>query len=179
MPTRCYLRALPAYTLLIHDFALTCQLLEAAAAAPVTADAAAVGQNRQLATAQATKDRKRRRETQNRRTAAGGPEPEVYQPPPPTPDVRLPFLEPVLQVRPGDALALPSCVFVLTCRVPATQAPGFQMPAAVCGMRGRARIGRGGRLIFDRVDPITREPFSDPVKFSPTRHGALMVEDAQ
>ena len=128
MPTRCYLRATSAYTLLRHAFPLTCQLLEAAAAAPVAADAAAVGQNGQLATAQATKDRKRRRETQNRRTAAGGPEPEVYQPPPPTPDVHLPFLEPVLQVRPGEALALPSRVFVLTCRVPAN--PGSRLPDA-------------------------------------------------
>ncbi len=36
-------------------------------------------------------------------------------------------------------------------------------------MRGRARFGRGGRLIFDRVDPITREPFAEAPKFAPTR----------
>ena len=57
---------------------------------------------------------------------------------------------------------------------PAIQAPGFQMPAAACGMKGRARVGRGGRLIFDRVDPITRELFAEPMKFAPTR--VLAVE---
>ena len=41
-------------------------------------------------------------------------------------------------------------------------------------MKGRARVGRGGRLIFDRVDPITRELFAEPMKFAPTR--VLAVE---
>ena len=55
------------------------------------------------------------------------------------------------------------------------QAPERQWePAAVAQARGmrrwhgttrrgacRARVARGGRIVFDRKDPITREPFAD------------------
>jgi hypothetical protein len=137
----------------------------------------AVGLNGQLLQSHGAKDRKRRREaTQNRRTTGGGggagaPEVELHQPSPPPPQVQLLFLEPRLQARVRVASLqsrhVPSRLTPPSLRC--NQAPGFQMPAAACGMKGRARIGRGGRLIFDRVDPITREPFAEPVKFAPSR----------
>ena len=42
---------------------------------------------------------------------------------------------------------------------PQLQLPGMRMPAVLRGMPCRARFGRGGRLVLDRVHPTTREPY--------------------
>ncbi len=35
----------------------------------------------------------------------------------------------------------------------------MRMPAVMRGLHCRTRIGRGGRLLLDRVHPLTREPY--------------------
>lgn len=42
--------------------------------------------------------------------------------------------------------------------------PGFQLPGAAHGLCGRARFGRGGRLVIDVVDPLTQEPILTKVR---------------
>jgi|APGre2960657444_1045066.scaffolds.fasta_scaffold03245_3 enhancer of polycomb-like protein len=91
----------------------------------------------------AKREKKRRRDGRDRR-AAGGAE-LAFVPPPQLSEPQMHFLTPNLRV------------------------PGFNLPAAVRGMRGRTRFGRGGRLLFDRVHPITREPFALPDVVLPPR----------
>jgi hypothetical protein len=56
------------------------------------------------------------------------------------------------------------------------QVPGMRMPAVLRGLHCRTRIGRGGRLLLDRVHPLTREPYTthDPLLVAP-RQSALQA----
>ena len=61
----------------------------------------------------------------------------VYEPPPEIPDIEMLFVK----------VPLPSSL------------RGFQLPLGQLKERCKARVGRGGRVIFDRKDPITREAY--------------------
>jgi hypothetical protein len=70
----------------------------------------------------------------------GPPEPMTpYQPPPEIPDIEMIFAK-----NPEHA-GLRS----------------FALPLGTNRGACRARVARGGRIVFDRKDPITREPFAD------------------
>lgn len=121
--------------------------------------------------------KKRRRDGRDRRIVPGADQP--YVPPPTTPEIQLLFAEPPSLVRiPGICVRSGLVSHFL----PALQlqAPGLRMPAVLRGMHCRARFGRGGRLVLDRVHPITREPYTtrDPTLVV-YRHAAPLPPGAQ
>ena len=99
-------------------------------------------------------NKKRRRDGRDRRIVPGADQP--YVPPPTTPEIQMLFAEPPNLVR---MHVLMSRMRWLTVPAPQLQLPGMRMPAVLRGVHCRARFGRGGRLVLDRVHPTTREPY--------------------
>jgi len=93
----------------------------------------------QLNEAAQKREKKRRRDGRERRH--GGPADFTFVPPPEQPELEMPCLG-----------------------APDFQAMGIHFPAAVHSLRGRARFGRGGRIVFDRVDPLTHEPIGSLIR---------------
>ena len=102
-------------------------------------------------------NKKRRRDGRDRRVVPGADQP--YVPPPTTPEIQMLFAEPPNLVRIFCACATRFDGSPLPAAPPQLQLPGMRMPAVLRGMHCRARFGRGGRLVLDRVHPITREPY--------------------
>jgi hypothetical protein len=58
--------------------------------------------------------------------------------------------------------------------------PGARIPSVLRGLHCRTRIGRGGRLLLDRCNPLTRErytPATDPMLLAPAP-AALPLQEA-
>ena len=101
-------------------------------------------------------NKKRRRDGRDRRIVPGADQP--YALPPTTPEIQMLFAEPPNLVR-MLVLVCPHACALAHYTVPQLQLPGMRMPAVLRGMHCRARFGRGGRLVLDRVHPTTREPY--------------------
>ena len=120
----------------------------------------------QLADAAQKREKRRRRDGRDRPRQTD----HAFLPPPELPEPEMPFLcAPDLEVsRPSQAPPSPP---------PLTRAPqmrGFQLPGAAHRLCGRTRFGRGGRLVIDLVDPLTREPILTKVRRpKPAPAGAL------